>query len=86
MMFYLSNIARYQPHLWRELLIGRKTAEALLVRHFIETSEKRFPCLFTLKFSASGFRLSMPSIRGKLNGGIGRLQGQGEIPCGSHTC
>ncbi len=45
LMFYLSNIARYQPHLWGELLIGRKTAETLLVRNFIESSEKKFPCL-----------------------------------------
>ncbi|MFQ5691505.1 MAG: YaaC family protein [Nitrospinota bacterium] len=45
MMFYLSSIARYQPHLWGELLIGRKTPETLLVRNFIESSEKKFPCL-----------------------------------------
>ena len=45
LMFYLSNIARYQPHLWGEILIGRKTAETLLVRNFIESSEKKFPCL-----------------------------------------
>lgn len=45
LMFYLSSIARYQPHLWGELLIGRKTSETLLVRNFIEGSEKKFPCL-----------------------------------------
>lgn len=61
--------------------VDRPTAETLQVRNFIETSEKKLPCLvharishrILLGSSPSGSRLSMSSIRGKLKGVLGEI-------------
>lgn len=45
LMFLLGFLARYQPHIWREILNGKRYSDVYLLEKFINISAEKFPVL-----------------------------------------
>ena len=52
-MYYLSELARYQPKLWLEVQSGTKDLNVLLCRDLIQTCENRFLDLLQARLATS---------------------------------
>lgn len=44
-MFYLSNLARYQPHIWSEVLSGISNTAAVIIKEVVQNAENGFLAL-----------------------------------------
>lgn len=54
LMFYLSNLARYQPHIWSQIYSGRNDQSAIVIQGFIRTCENKFLQLLQRYLQAVG--------------------------------
>ena len=45
LMFLFSSLARYKPKEWTNRISGKYSSEVILIRRFLEVSERRFPNL-----------------------------------------
>jgi YaaC-like Protein len=59
-MFYMSSIARYQPHLWLQMHAGTEDFSALLTQTLLSTSENRF---LALVWSRLYYTMSLPLVK-----------------------
>lgn len=62
-VFYLSNLARYQPHLWLDLLAGTEDLSVLLCHEILRTCENKFLALLRNELNYAGLLPLVESFR-----------------------
>lgn len=60
LMFYLSSIARYQPHLWLQMHAGTEDFSALLTQTLLNTCENHF---LGLVWARLYYTMSLPLVK-----------------------